>query len=54
MKMNFYKLFDSIWNFFRFIINQLFDGSNPDDPNLKRHLTVYPENTSKKKFYFNF
>ncbi len=33
----------SFWN--RFVVNQLFDGS---DPNLKRNLTVYPENTSKR------
>jgi hypothetical protein len=40
---------------YRFIVNQLFDGSNSDDPNLKRHLTVYPENTSKDSFFnWNF
>ncbi len=33
---------------YRFLVNQLFNGSNPDDPNLKRDLTVYPEKTSKR------
>ncbi len=33
-----------LFSFDRFIVNQLFDGSNS---NLKRNLTVYPENTSK-------
>ena len=37
-------------DFPRFIINQLFNGSNPDNRSLSRHLTVYPESTSKIVF----
>ncbi|CAF2515834.1 unnamed protein product [Rotaria sp. Silwood2] len=38
---------DQTDNQYKFIINQLFDGSNPDNRNLTRHLTVYPENTNQ-------
>ncbi|CAF4848996.1 unnamed protein product, partial [Rotaria sp. Silwood1] len=38
---------DQTDNQYKFIINQLFDGSNPDNRNLIRHLTVYPENTNQ-------
>lgn len=40
-------------NSFRFMINQLFDGSNPENRNLTRHLTVYPENTGKENNFFS-
>jgi hypothetical protein len=33
----------------RFIVNQLFDSSNTDDRNAKKHLTVYPERTSNDR-----
>ncbi|CAF4308640.1 unnamed protein product, partial [Adineta steineri] len=33
---------------YKFIVNQLFDGANTDDPNAKQQLTVYPENTNQK------
>ncbi|CAF3483834.1 unnamed protein product [Rotaria sordida] len=38
---------DQTENQYKFIINQLFDGSNPDNRNLIRHLTVYPENMNQ-------
>lgn len=32
----------------RFVVNQLLDASNPADPNLKRNLTITPENTGER------
>ena len=31
----------------RFVVNQLLDGSNPADPNLKRQVTITPENAGE-------
>lgn len=32
----------------RFVVNQVLDGSNPADPNLKRQVTIVPENTGDR------
>ncbi|CAF4483536.1 unnamed protein product [Rotaria socialis] len=38
---------DQTDNHYKFIVNQLFDGSNPENRNLIRHLTVYPQNINQ-------
>lgn len=53
--MNKSSLYSVLFIFFnRFVINQLFDGSNPDNQNLMRYLTVYPENTSNGFMHYLF